>query len=270
MSIMPDERLELPVDVVEGVWRQQRIAGSGMLRLGAESIELAPAAGEWSVQVHYDTLSGVSWRTGTLAVHAPQGTVVMHGGAALQRAWVTIVRGAAAVPEFTRGLRAMGSRRGGDSVAQGTFFAPLLHARRLLEEEADLARRIALFDAAVLRAKLNDAIAALAALHHPVSAPDRRALDAELHDAAEPLYAALEALSAAAARFRDAAAERQFVAWREWVAAVAAVFAAADRAWSGAVPLLPASPAQRRRTARGRPAMAWLTLSLGVAPWVLR
>ena len=113
-------------------------------------------------------------------------------------------------------------------------FAPLLHARRRLEDERELEQRVAAVDAGFLRERLFQILASLAQEVHadPQQAPERRALEAELLDANEPLVDALDSLRDAAELFRQGSEELRFKRWRAWVAAVANVFAAADRSWA--------------------------------------
>src|SRR6185503_6026931 len=85
----------------------------------------------------------------------------------------------AALPEFTRALRALGSRRGrrGGRAAgadqQARFFSPLV-------------------DATTLRAAFRETLDTFAHDRYPEYAPARRALEAELFDVAEPLFSALD------------------------------------------------------------------------------
>jgi len=72
----------------------------------------------------------------------------------------------------------------------------------------------------------------------PAAGPDRRALAAELLDESEELFGALEALGDAARRLAEATDETRALAWRAWSTALAAVFVAADRAWTRALPAL--------------------------------
>ncbi len=254
---MPDAGSEFALRRVNGRWRDAALTGRGVLRLGDQTIEVSTEGGA-TARAEYPALSGAAWRNGVLTVHALEGTVELEGMQALDRAWVAIVTRACPLPEFTRGLRVLGSRRGGDRDAQWRFFAPLLQARRRLEQETDFDRRLDAFDAAALAGRLSQVITALAAERCPDRAPDRRALEAQLTDAAAPVFTRLRALEATTARARAAPDDRGFVAWRAWVTHVMAVFVAADRSWSAAVKLLP--PARGTRT-RGW----WWRRSAGLA-----
>src|SRR5262249_5856491 len=108
----------------------------------------------------------------------------------------------------------------------------------------------AAFDAPRLSADLRAALAALAAERWPESAPDRRALEAELHELADDALAALDALGEAAHTLHaagegaadgdvDPVRDRvRHAAWRVWTAALGRAFAAADRCWLAALPAL--------------------------------
>jgi len=184
----------------------------------------------------------------------------------LDRAWVSLVDLACPLPEFMRGLRALGSTRGGDDAVQSRFLTPLLYARRRLEDERDLENRLDSFNARQLAERISQAVGALAAESFPKSAPDRRALEAELLDALEPLFARLHDLHGVAERFLASAPEVRFDAWRSWVDDVAAVFAEADRSWRAAVQLLPAvRPGVRRARWWRRRTMALVAVLLGAA-----
>jgi hypothetical protein len=236
---MPDEIREVPIRLVAGTWGHRAVHGPGVMRLFPDALEVS-LGDEDGVVVAYESLSGAGWRTGCLTIHGRPGSLALESEAGLDQAWVTLTACACRLPEFTRGLRALGSRRGGDHDAQARFFAPLLHARRRLEEEADPGSRVAAFDARQLRERLDQALRAFAADTYPRSAPDRRALQAELLDIAEPLFTALGALETSALRWREADESLRFDLFRDWVRTVGAVFADADRSWSRAAPLIPA------------------------------
>jgi hypothetical protein len=155
--------------------------------------------------------------------------------------------GAFALPEVTRGLRGLGSRRGSPGSDHDRFFAPLLAPLRRAREAAERAapgwpRAAAFagaFDPPRMAAELRDTLAALATERWPESAPDRRALEAELHDLAEETLEGLDTLGAGTARLRDADDdETREGAWRAWRTALVRAFAAADRCWLAALPAL--------------------------------
>jgi hypothetical protein len=138
-----------------------------------------------------------------------------------------------------------------------------MQARRRLQDETDLDRRLAVFGAAALGERMKQALEGLASEYHPKSAPDRRALEAGLSDAAEPLFARLAALREVESEFAAAGPERRFDAWRVWLTGVRAVFAEADRSWQVAARLLPEPRPRPRRWWRGGMPLV-LVVSLGL------
>jgi hypothetical protein len=179
--------------------------------------------------------------------------------AALDAAARRIAEGACALPELTRGLRALGARRGSPGSDHDRYFAPFLGAltaaRRATAPErarevATPWRAAAAVSADDTAAALRAAISGLASSRFPERAPDRRALEAELLELAERALDALDALDAAARALAESAAEERFARWRAWSGALAAVLAAADRAWLDSVPVLADSRGAAGRTWR--------------------
>ncbi len=139
------------------------------------------------------------------------------------------------IPELTRTLRAFGSRRGSRGVRetgaseQQRFFAPLLAARRTADGARAPLAALDAFDASKLSSEIDATLAAFAAARFGANAPARRALHAELHDAAEPLRDAFVELARLADSARAAVDDLR--AWREWSDQLRAIFEAADRTW---------------------------------------
>ncbi|HEY4306441.1 MAG TPA: hypothetical protein VGM82_18345 [Gemmatimonadaceae bacterium] len=140
-----------------------------------------------------------------------------------------------ALPELTRTLRAFGSSRarrtapGGrttDATEQQRFFAPFLDARRAADT-ADGA--ITAFNGSKLTTALNDTLKQFAADRQPEPGPARRALEAELVDASEPLFDALTALRESADVAVAAADDLRL--WRVWSVQLRVTFETADRVW---------------------------------------
>jgi hypothetical protein len=104
---------------------------------------------------------------------------------------------------------------------------------------------VAAYDAARLEREYREAIAAFAAERHARSAPDRRALEAELSVLAAPLWTALGGLQRSAGAVRGAHGPDRTAAWERWVAAVQQVFEAADDWWRAALPVLADSRGRR-------------------------
>jgi hypothetical protein len=141
------------------------------------------------------------------------------------------------VPELTRTLRAFGSSRGRrvapggrttDASEQQRFFAPFLDARRAAGGAAGTGA-IEAFGRAALSEALAATLRQFATDRQPEPGPARRALEAELVDASEPLFDALAALreSAEAAL----ASPEDLRLWRVWSAQLRMTFETADRVW---------------------------------------
>lgn len=141
------------------------------------------------------------------------------------------------LPEFTRSLRALAvpSAPGSD---HDRVFRPLIAARTAAHRVQGVEAQVAAFDASRLEREWREAIAALAAARHGDSAPDRRALEAELDALAAPLWAQLKVMHAAGARAREAAPAGREAAWAAWVATVQRTFDTADDWWRQALPVL--------------------------------
>ena len=235
---MPDERDEIPLTAVSGSWGGRVPAGPGVAQLRSDALRVLSRSSD-EIVIEYGGLSGGSWRSGRLAVHGASGALVLEAERGLERVWVRLLAVACPVPEFTRALRTLGSRRAGGHEGHLRYFAPFLHARRLMEDERELEQRLTAFDAAALRVRLLQILASLAHDAHPLHPPERRALEAELIDANETLLTALDSLENAAEQFRHATDELRFDRWRDWVAAVAGVFVHADRSWEAMAGILP-------------------------------
>lgn len=152
------------------------------------------------------------------------------------------------LPEFTRSLRALAvpSAPGSD---HDRVFKPLIAARTAANKVQSVDAQVAAFDPARLEREWREAIAALADERHKGSAPDRRALEAELDTLASPVWGALHALQLAGSAARAATADQRQAAWSKWVDAVQRTFNAADDWWRAALPVLGDS--------RGRQGALW-------------
>ena len=152
------------------------------------------------------------------------------------------------LPEFTRSLRSLAvpSAPGSDHDA---VFAPLIQARTLAHKALSFEAQLAAFDAARLERGWRAAITSFAEARHRSSAPDRRALEAELDLLAAPLWERLAAMRVAAERGRLARRDERRAEFDRWVESVREVFRAADDWWSDALPILADS--------RGRSGARW-------------
>ena len=147
-------------------------------------------------------------------------------------------RRAFTLPELTRGLRAVGARRGAPGNEHDLWFGALLSARQEAARADSWANQAAAFTPHSLRRQLVNSLSALALARYPGSPPDQRALVAALEEHASPLERALEAMDAAAERLRSADDAERLIAWRAWVEATRTSFAAADRSWLAMTPVL--------------------------------
>lgn len=198
--------------------------------------------GEKALQLRYDLIIGVAMSDGSVVISCRDGRGLVVSTPEASSFRGRVLAACRALPEVTRALRALGSRRG----ARGTrrnptdkearFFAPLIAARRQSMEARDARGVIESFDAKRLAQKITARIldfAAERAAGHPAR---RRALEAELGDATDHLSGSLtdlEQLAALATRDLDDLAR-----WRAWAAAVQQVFEAADRSWVDIEPIV--------------------------------
>ena len=251
---MPDE---LAVRV-RGHYRGHRLDGQAMLTLLDDALAFMGDGRE--ARIRDDRLDGTLWEPPQLLVHLAGGDVLeISGDERLAAVAEALSRRVLVFPELTRTLHGLGSRRGRPGSDHDRFFGALLEARRRAEVADRLEARLAAFDAAALRTRLERTLGEMSAERFPESPPDRRALEAELQERAERLLAALDALGDAARGVRASDPARRFAAWREWTRAAARVFEEADRCWLESLPALVAPPERRRRFWRRiLPAMATL------------
>jgi hypothetical protein len=191
--------------------------------------------GEKALQFRYESIATVAMGDGSVVVSlrdSRQLVATTNEAAALRAALLGACR---ALPEVTRALRAFGSRRsiGGRRLRspdkEARFFAPLIAARRAAMDARDAASVIASFEARRLAAQLSATIAVFAAEQSGGHPARRRALEAELGDAVEPLSVALTALEELA--IHGAVDVDDLGRWRSWATGVQSVFEAADRSW---------------------------------------
>ena len=235
---MPDPDIEVDLTSVVVEWGTLRFRGPGTLRLTSEALHV-DSSGGGSLLARYVELRGGAYRTGALTVHGETGNAVVESTRGLDQAWVSLVARACPLPELARGHRLLGSRRGGAMDAQAKFLAPLLQARKRVEEESDLDARVAALDPKALRERFDAALKAIARDTYPSSHPDRRGLEAELEEAMAAFFAGIDVLTSAAGDFRSAPDAIRFMAWRDWVSAVSNVFALADSGGANVSRLLP-------------------------------
>jgi len=188
----------------------------------------------------------------TLTLHLANGGLlrVVSSAAPFGAVAEQVVADAFALPELMRDMRAYGAARALPGTEHDRFFAPLIAPLRALRAAhaagggalATPWRAAESVGATRAGAEIRATLSAIAAERFPVSAPDRRALEAELLDESEPLFDALEALTVAAQALGVASDRDRVAAWRAWCAALAATFVAADRAWAAVLPALGEAP----------------------------
>ena len=134
------------------------------------------------------------------------------------------------LPELTRGLRALGSSRGGGSL-QSQFFHPLIDARRRAADARTPAARVAAFDSGDLTRALSRTIDRIIGDWPDKRDSVRRAMRAELQERIAPYSGALAVLAERAPMALASDEASRLESWRAWTAQLAATFVAADRAW---------------------------------------
>jgi len=223
------------------------IGGPATISVLEDGVELESAVGE--VVISSVALEGIAYRDARLTIFLRHGDAVHADGTPRLAALAREISGqVCTLPELTRPLRSLGSRRAQLGSEHDLFFAPLLAARRRGERAADIRARLRAFDAGAITTALDGAISEFAKDRFPRSAPDRRALEAELLEIAIPLRTALDSLELYAKRAVDTpgADDTVFVRWRSWCGAVQEVFERADRCWVAFGSVLGAAPPRRR------------------------
>lgn len=233
---------------VHGTVRGGVIDADGAVRLYDDTVSILLEDREHGVRI--DRLDGVVWESPTLRLHIGRDVLELSGHPGLQPLGNQIIAAALALPEFTRTMRSLGTRRGDIGMEHDRFFSGLLAARRAAEGFVEPESRLAAFDPRRLSQSLTTLLGELAAERFPESAPDRRALEAELTEYAERVYVALDALGEAAEQVRVSASPGRLAQWRNWTRAAQRVFDEADRCWMAVLPALQEArvpPPRRRR-----------------------
>jgi hypothetical protein len=239
------DTIRIPVRV-QGTVRGNVIDAAGSVRLVENVVSVAIDDREHALRI--DRMDGVVWEPPDLTIHIGRDAIVLSGHAGLQPLGAQILTSALALPELTRTMHSLGSRRGQPGTDHDRFFGGLLAARRSAEGFVELESRLVAFDPRRLAQMLTTVLGELAAERHPNSPPDRRALEAELLEYAERLFARLDALGDAAARVRESGDDVRLTRWRDWTSAVQRVFEEADRCWVASLPALAsAAPPPPRR-----------------------
>ena len=191
--------------------------------------------GEKALQIRYDSIIGVALSDGRATVSCRDGRNLIAATPEASSLRHAVLSACRSLPEVTRALRALGSRRGvggtrrNPSDREGRFFSPFISARRASMDARDARAVIAAFDPRELARSVSATITVFAregAAGHPAR---QRALEAELSDGIEQLEQSLERLRELA---EQAASDVDDLGrWRTWASGVQQVFEAADRAW---------------------------------------
>ncbi len=231
---MPDPRARLAFAGArgEGRWCQRSVAGEVTLFVEEDEIVVRVESNGEELPVSLAALGGASWRAGVLTLHLADDALQLHNAEGLDRAWHAVTLRACTLPEVARGLRALGTLRGRWADAHARFFAPLLQARRRLEGDEPMDWKVAGFDAVTLAERVRGTLAAIALERYGARPPYRRALEAGLLDASDPLIRQLDRVTDAARGVHEGEDARRFAAWRAWAAELRLLFIQADRSWS--------------------------------------
>ena len=236
---------------LRGLRRGSDVGGPALVWATEDGLAIAADRLRRPIAVRFGELDGVVAHVGdgatpvpTLVLYLADGDVLeVEGDERVAVLAAELVRRATTFPEVTRGLRAVGTRRGDPGEDHDRFFAPLLDARARAEQASGWEAQLDAFGAEVLRERWARSLVALAAQRHPESAPDRRALEAVLDEAIEGAGLCLGRVEAAAAAVREADDATRLAHWRHWAAEVGRLFGEADRCWLAALRELADSPA---------------------------
>jgi hypothetical protein len=199
-------------------------------------------SGEKVLQIKYESIAGVGLTAGAVMISLRDGAALMLTSQQAPELRTRLLSACRALPEVTRALRALGSRRAlrgtrrNPTDKERRFFAPLIAARRASMEARDAAAVVRSFDAERLIREITAVVLDFAAEGGGAHPARRRALEAELTDASEQLTVILRELVDAATRPLNDVDD--LAAWREWAAAVQRTFEAADRAWAEIEPIV--------------------------------
>jgi hypothetical protein len=221
------------VSTIWALWRGHELSGTGSATLTADVVMIS--AGTSRLAIPIEQLDGAHIEPAHLTLFHHLGDVIEIGSADAVRLGREIVAHACEVPELTVPLRALGSTRARPGADHDRFFGPFLAARRAAARASDPEGRLAAVDAKAIATSVGTTVRELAAERYPKQPAERRAMEAELADLAEPVVASLETLAAAADAARAGPDDVKFVRWRAWANAYREVFRAADQCWLAAI-----------------------------------
>jgi hypothetical protein len=248
---------------VHGFLRGRDLDGDATITIERDALALV--AGRVRMQLELRSIEGCALLADSVELHLNGGDVVKLDVADPPELVRELERAALRLPEFTRSLRAFGSRRATAGALRSEhdgFFTPLLAARGAAERESSADARLIALDSRALREAVERRLRDFAIARYPSDAPERRALEAELLECAAPLHARFAELDAAQERLASCDPAERFARWRGWAHAVAGVFESADECW----PVLGATLTDDRYEEQSR----WHRLTHGAARRRLR
>jgi hypothetical protein len=217
---------------VHGFLRGHDLDGDAVLAFERDTLVLQ--TGRARLVVDRRALEGLEAAADELHMHFEGGDVLVIVASDNHSASLGLEQWAFALPEFTRSLRVLGSRRaagGARRPEHDAFFAPLLGARGEAQRAATLDARCSALDSRSLRHAVERRLRAFAVERYPNDPPERRALEAELSECIVPLLDRFAALEVAQQRLATSPGAERLLHWREWSGAVALLFESADRCW---------------------------------------
>jgi len=198
--------------------------------------------GEKAIQIRYDSIAGVALGDGTVIISCRDGRDLVGTTKDAGEFRQSLLAACRSLPEVTRALRALGSRRGAGGMRrnpgdrEGRFFAPFISARRASMDAREARAVISAFDPRELGRSLSATITVFARERAAGHAARQRALEAELSDGIEHLEFALTRLQELASQASNDVDD--LGRWRAWAAGVQQVFEAADKAWVAIEPTM--------------------------------
>jgi hypothetical protein len=217
---------------VHGFIRGHDLDGDAVVALERDALVLQ--TGRARLVIALRALEGWVVDADELHIHAHGGDVLSIATPDPRATALELERWAFALPEFTRSLRLLGSRRAASGARRqdhDAFFAPLLAARSEAERASTLDARRGALDSHSLRDAVEQRLRTFAAERYPNDPPERRALEAELSECIAPLLARFAHLDAAQGRLTASAEAERLLHWRDWSRALALLFESADRCW---------------------------------------
>jgi hypothetical protein len=245
-----NERVHGPVEVPAlRIGRTDVGAATALVEDDALTLSVRVEGAERTLRIRFTAIDSIHSTSEELELVVRDGTRVTIAAPAGSSFSDELLGRCRTLPELTRTLRAFGSRRArpgapnsardtGDSEQQ-RFFAPLLDARRAAAS-VEGSNAITSFNGSSLMLALEQTLKQFAVDRHADAGPARRALEAELVDASEPLFDALRALREAANAAGESTDDLRL--WRAWSSQLRATFETADRVWIAIDAVLDSAP----------------------------